>query len=414
MTNFVNDGVSRTESVLLVIAAVVCLVSLWRAVRRGARLRWMPQSRPESNAPLRFATAQRNTWAPGVPIVFHTFHPDLWTISYFNLQASWISIENAGFRRVDESLDYSQSQKSPLWLEVTAYDFIAAKPEGRQWLALHERPARGPLSLHALSASDGKHGSNRMKLDLIEFARYKTPEYDCSYIPSEVASLQYRSIGFITSRRYQELLCRGWRRFGHEFFRPACRNCVKCRSLRVLVDDFVTSKSQRRAIKQNAATELVIQAPTVSKQHLRLYDAYHTDMHFRRGWPARRISKEQYVDVYVASPGTFAREFLYFRHGKLIGVGLVDVLPEAMSSIYFYHDPAERSHALGVYSLLRELRYAKEHGIRHHYLGYWIPECQSMGYKANYRPHEILQRYPEDAEEPVWLRPEAPEPTIEP
>src|SRR5581483_12413031 len=50
-----------------------------------------PQSHPEYNAPLQFALSERNTWPPGTPIVFHNFHPDLWTISYFTPQAAWFS-----------------------------------------------------------------------------------------------------------------------------------------------------------------------------------------------------------------------------------------------------------------------------------------------------------------------------------
>jgi arginine-tRNA-protein transferase len=174
-----------------------------------------------------------------------------------------------------------------------------------------------------------------------------------------------------------------------------------------MVDHFEPSKSERRNLRRNSQLELVVQPPTVTEQHLRIYNAYHADMHLRRGWPLHPITRENYEEMYLAAPGDFAREFLYFDHGKLVGIGLVDVLQESSSSVYFYHDPAQRSSALGVFSILRELQFAREQGLRHHYLGYWIAECQSMAYKANYNPHEILQRYPGDDEEPVWLRAEA-------
>jgi arginyl-tRNA--protein-N-Asp/Glu arginylyltransferase len=243
-----------------------------------------------------------------------------------------------------------------------------------------------------------------MKHELIELARFSTPQHGCPYVPSEIATMEYRIIAILTSRVYQQMLARGWRRFGHQFIRPACRTCVKCRGLRVLVNDFAPSKSQRRTLRRNSQIELVIQQPTVTDQHLRLYKAYQADMHFRRGWPLQTMTREKYQQIYLAAPGDFAREFLYFDCGKLIGVGLVDVVCDSLSSVYFFHDPTQRSRALGVFSLLQELRFARELGLHHHFLGYWVAECQSMAYKAEYRPHEILQRFPADDEEPVWLR----------
>lgn len=99
-----------------------------------------PQSRSEFNAPLHFALGQRDKWPTGSPIVFHKFHPDLWTISYFNMQAAWISLERADTAALDRYLAYAHSEKKPLWLEATAYELVAADPDGRRWLAAHERP----------------------------------------------------------------------------------------------------------------------------------------------------------------------------------------------------------------------------------------------------------------------------------
>jgi len=99
-----------------------------------------PQSRPEFSVPLRFALDQRNTWPPGTPILFHRLHPDLWTISYFNSQAAWIALEQPGLGPVEKSLQYARTVNQPLWFEQTAYDLLRDNPDGRQWLAVHERP----------------------------------------------------------------------------------------------------------------------------------------------------------------------------------------------------------------------------------------------------------------------------------
>ena len=110
-----------------------------------------PQSRPDFNVPLHFALAQTRTWRPGTPIVFSTFHPDLWTISYFSNQAAWIGIDHVDVGELERKLDYARSQDTPLWLEASAYQLIAASPDGKQWIARHERPSE------LLKFKDDKH-----------------------------------------------------------------------------------------------------------------------------------------------------------------------------------------------------------------------------------------------------------------
>ena len=110
-----------------------------------------PQSHADYNVPLRFALAQREKWPAGTPIVFHRFHPDLWTISYFNPQVAWVGFEDLNMAKLDETLEYAHRVERRLWLEETAYDLIAADPRGQSWLRVHER--RDEL----LDFSDPKH-----------------------------------------------------------------------------------------------------------------------------------------------------------------------------------------------------------------------------------------------------------------
>lgn len=246
------------------------------------------------------------------------------------------------------------------------------------------------------------------RLDIVELDRFRTGPSACSYLRAERASFTHRVIPRLSPAAYQELLSRGWRRFGWHFFRPACRSCAKCRSLRILVDHFQPSRSQRRTWGRNADIRMIAQEPTVSAEHLALYNAYHADMRERRGWPGDTISADLYEETFLQGGGGCAREFLFWKDEALIGVALVDLLPEALSSVYFFHDPEYRSRGLGVYSILKQREFAQRHGMRHQYLGYWIAESQSMAYKAQFRPHEILHGSPGDDEAPVWLVPASP------
>jgi hypothetical protein len=99
-----------------------------------------PQSEPTYNPPLAFASAIHARWAAGTPIVFHNFHPDLWTISYFNPQVSWISVNEVSAVALAKWLRYARGVEKPLWIEAEAWEAAQADPSARRWLADHENP----------------------------------------------------------------------------------------------------------------------------------------------------------------------------------------------------------------------------------------------------------------------------------
>jgi arginine-tRNA-protein transferase len=225
----------------------------------------------------------------------------------------------------------------------------------------------------------------------------------CSYLPGQTARMVYRLAYRMSESRYEQLLSRGWRRFGRTLFRPVCSACSACQSLRVMIPSFLPSKSQRRCQTKNADLEVTIQKPGVSREHITLYNQFHEDMHHRRGWPFREITADHYFDSFLDGNFSFAREFQYRSEGRLVGLGLVDMTASVMSSIYFFHDPAWREAALGTYSVLREISEGQAYGRQFLYMGYYISECGSMNYKNRFRPHQILKRYVADAETPEWV-----------
>ena len=77
---------------------------------------------------------------PAAQSVYQRFHPDLWTISYFNPQAEWKELNRADLGQLEQDLAQARSQKKPLWLEQTAYELVARSPAGTRWLVEHERP----------------------------------------------------------------------------------------------------------------------------------------------------------------------------------------------------------------------------------------------------------------------------------
>ncbi len=115
----------------------LCLVALWNFVFLA-----YPQSRIENNPPLRFALQQNSKWPAGTPIVFHQFHPDLWTISYFNQQAAWISLDRVDLAQL-RSEPRLRTRPEPASVDGShCVDLLAADPSGRDWLRLTRGAAR--------------------------------------------------------------------------------------------------------------------------------------------------------------------------------------------------------------------------------------------------------------------------------
>src|SRR6185369_14798983 len=82
-------------------------------------------------------------------------------------------------------------------------------------------------------------------------AHFVTPPSECSYLHDRVARMEYVLAASITPAEYQRRMADGWRRFGYMLFRPQCRACHECRTLRVLVDRFRPNRSQRRVRQSN-------------------------------------------------------------------------------------------------------------------------------------------------------------------
>jgi arginine-tRNA-protein transferase len=88
---------------------------------------------------------------------------------------------------------------------------------------------------------------------------------------------------------------------------------------------------------------------------------------------------------------------------KLIGVDLIDILEDGISSIYFYYDPDYTQYSLGKLSLYYQIMLAKQNQKKWIYLGYYVKDCPSLSYKSHYKPYITLSGRPEMYEEPKWI-----------
>jgi len=212
----------------------------------------------------------------------------------------------------------------------------------------------------------------------------------CSYLPDRQASIEYERVASMSAGEYQRLMEEGWRRFGHTIFRPICRTCSECRSLRVVVDRFRPNRSQRRVRKLNQGiVRLVIGSPAASREKIELYDRYHAYQSSLKDWPAHPPKDlAEFIAAYVDNPFR-GQEYTYYLEDRLVAVGYADALPEAYSAVYCFYDPSERARSLGTWNVLSIIANAVRHAIPHVYLGYYVEGCGSLSYKANFVPNQI-------------------------
>jgi arginyl-tRNA--protein-N-Asp/Glu arginylyltransferase len=225
-----------------------------------------------------------------------------------------------------------------------------------------------------------------------------TPAQPCPYFSNRTAMMLYWPSQAPGGSAYQQLMDWGFRRTGNIAYTTGCQDCLSCVPIRVPVNEFRPSRSQRRACSKNADVRVEFNTPTSDRVRLDVYSRYLAEQHGRCDPP----DVLEYTRLFVSGPAG-KLEMSYWVDDRLVGVGIVDETPLALSSLYFYYDPPERARSLGVFSALCEIEECRKRGLLYWYAGYYVRGCRKMEYKAEYQPHEFLHP---DA---VWRR-EFPEP----
>lgn len=201
------------------------------------------------------------------------------------------------------------------------------------------------------------------------------------------------------------LIERGWRRFGPSYFRPACATCGECISVRIPVSRYRPSRNQRRARRHADHLVRWVAPPSVDDERLDLYRRWHGQREAARGWEPNPLTAEHYTFEF-AFPHPSVRE-VSFRDptlgGRLVGIGIVDVVPRALSAVYFFWDPEYAPPSLGTAHIVMLLEDAAAHGLDHVYLGYRVKDCPSLAYKGRFQPLEILRDDPGDSGHATWI-----------
>ena len=212
----------------------------------------------------------------------------------------------------------------------------------------------------------------------------------------------------LTPHHYQELINRGWYRFGGvSLHRRSYESDLQLSDWETRVHiaefDHKKHKSYKKVLRRMPEDRLLVQ--TVPTQFIKeahdLYNAYHCERHGRM----HGMKKRGYCDHVVDSPvrnqcvdgfqyGSFHQ--LYRLDGKLVAVGVIDIVPNGVVSTYMWYDTSKEisKYSFGIYSTLKEIEFAKQLSkcnpdIKYYYLQGWNSHNSKLSYKSNYEPEDF-------------------------
>lgn len=222
---------------------------------------------------------------------------------------------------------------------------------------------------------------------------YVTTGYTCGYLPGKMAqSLIAAPQHLVNAEIYSSLIDQGFRRSGKFAYRPHCENCKECVSVRIPVDEFSPSRSQKRAFKKHQHLTVSIVPVDFYEEHYALYAAYQAARHLDvTNSEKEENGIEQYRNFLCQS--NVESVLVEFRdQQELKMVSVIDIVHNGISAVYTFYDTTDASSSFGTFNIMWQAEWAKSLHLSYLYLGYWIKDSQKMAYKQNFRPLEKLIR----------------------
>jgi leucyl-tRNA---protein transferase len=225
---------------------------------------------------------------------------------------------------------------------------------------------------------------------------YLTSPQPCPYLPGKMERKVFANLAVDNSVNLNDSLTRsGFRRSQTIAYRPACKACQACRSVRIDVEAFRFSKRWKRVLARNDMLEREPCQPRATREQFRLLKRYLADRHPGGGMTSMEI--RDYSGMVDASP---VRTVVFEYRNRLTdhpdadtglqASALTDVLRDGLSMVYSFYRPELKPRSVGAWMVLDHIRLAAELGLPYVYLGYWVKNSDKMGYKTDFSPLEVF------------------------
>ncbi len=225
---------------------------------------------------------------------------------------------------------------------------------------------------------------------------YLTSPQPCPYLPGKMERKVFANLLVDGAVPLNDSLTRsGFRRSQTIAYRPACKSCGACRSVRIDVAAFQMSRRWKRVLAKNAMLERDPCQARATREQFRLLKRYLNDRHPGGGMNDMEI--RDYAGMVDASPVQTV-VFEYRNRpvakpeddGSLQAAALTDVLRDGLSMVYSFFKPELSDRSVGAFMVLDHIRLASELGLPYVYLGYWVRGSEKMGYKSDFQPLEVF------------------------
>ncbi|XP_047207695.1 arginyl-tRNA--protein transferase 1 isoform X5 [Girardinichthys multiradiatus] len=172
--------------------------------------------------------------------------------------------------------------------------------------------------------------------------------------------------------------------FMSESLDDSSSHCLEVRLVPVNFEDPQFMASYQRSVALYARYQMAIHGDDPSEC---------SETEFRRFLCDSPLEAEHSPDGPEMGYGSFHQQ--YWLDGRIVAVGVIDILPTCVSSVYLYYHPDFASLSLGSYSALREIAFTRQlqkqsPKLCYYYLGFYIHSCPKMRYKGQYRPADLL------------------------
>src|SRR4051812_17820734 len=109
---------------------------------------------------------------------------------------------------------------------------------------------------------------------------WESPPHACPYLPGRFTRTRAVIADAIPPELYHAFMNANFRRSGRIIYQPSCAGCRACQSLRVPVEKFSASKSQRRVWRRNQDVIVSINnPPRATDEKFDLYARYQREWH---------------------------------------------------------------------------------------------------------------------------------------
>ena len=233
---------------------------------------------------------------------------------------------------------------------------------------------------------------NDAPLQKLQF--YVTTPYACGYLPKKLAqSLIAAPQHLVNAEVYNGLIQQGFRRSGKFAYRPHCELCNACVPVRVILNKFAPTRSQKRARKQHDDLTVRILPLGFEEHHFALYAQYQAQRHATEdnlNEKADTDEAEQYRQFLCKSNVESLMIEFSNTNAQVKIVSVVDIVKDGISAVYTFYDANDTKASFGTYSIIWLTEWTKSLGLPFLYLGYWIKDSQKMAYKQKFQPQEKL------------------------